>query len=164
MTIPSFPHAFSGNPGGIRTAPPIKAFRGDDLGTRASSADPTFEGGREVHEAQKGNSFSLPQTRQGAKRKIRKSDLDLFAPLRELTSILNSASAAGMTKILWLPCSSVGGRSMLRPYNFLCALCAFVVRIFFFRTLRSPPVSAVNPEIRRHSCPDCGSFRFPKSL
>jgi hypothetical protein len=25
----SFPHVFSGNPGGIRTGPPIKAFGGD---------------------------------------------------------------------------------------------------------------------------------------
>ena len=25
----SFPHAFGGNPGGIRTGPPIKAFGGD---------------------------------------------------------------------------------------------------------------------------------------
>jgi hypothetical protein len=28
---PSFPHAFSGNPGGIRTGPPIKTFGGDVL-------------------------------------------------------------------------------------------------------------------------------------
>ena len=28
----SFPHASSGNPGGIRTSPPIKTFGGDDLG------------------------------------------------------------------------------------------------------------------------------------
>src|SRR5687768_15664644 len=28
----SFPHACSGNPGGIRTGPPIKTFGGDDLG------------------------------------------------------------------------------------------------------------------------------------
>ena len=33
--IPSFPHAFSGNPGKIRTGPPIKAFGGDELGFRA---------------------------------------------------------------------------------------------------------------------------------
>jgi len=31
VTIPSFPHAFSGNPGEFRTGPPIKAFGGDDL-------------------------------------------------------------------------------------------------------------------------------------
>jgi hypothetical protein len=30
-TSPSFPHAFSGNPGGIRTGPPIKTFGGDGL-------------------------------------------------------------------------------------------------------------------------------------
>src|SRR5918996_156769 len=30
-TGPSFPHAFSGNPGGIRTGPPIKTFGGDGL-------------------------------------------------------------------------------------------------------------------------------------
>jgi hypothetical protein len=28
---PSFPHAFSGNPGDIRTGPPIKTFGGDTL-------------------------------------------------------------------------------------------------------------------------------------
>ena len=28
----SFPHASSGNPGGIRTGPPIKTFGGDDPG------------------------------------------------------------------------------------------------------------------------------------
>ena len=28
---PSFPHVFSGNPGGIRTGPPIKTFGGDGL-------------------------------------------------------------------------------------------------------------------------------------
>ena len=28
----SFPQASSGNPGGIRTRPPIKTFGGDDLG------------------------------------------------------------------------------------------------------------------------------------
>ena len=28
---PSFPHVFSGNPGGIRTGPPIKAFEVDDF-------------------------------------------------------------------------------------------------------------------------------------
>jgi hypothetical protein len=33
-TSPSFPHAFSGNPGGIRTGPPIKTFRGNGLGSR----------------------------------------------------------------------------------------------------------------------------------
>jgi hypothetical protein len=30
-SVPSFPHAFSGNPGGIRTGPRIKTFGGDDL-------------------------------------------------------------------------------------------------------------------------------------
>jgi hypothetical protein len=29
---PSFPHAFSGNPGEFRTGPPIEAFGGDNLG------------------------------------------------------------------------------------------------------------------------------------
>ena len=28
----SFPHAFSGNPGDIRTGPPIETFGGDDFG------------------------------------------------------------------------------------------------------------------------------------
>jgi hypothetical protein len=32
LTSPSFPHAFSGNPGGIGTGPPIKTFGGDVLG------------------------------------------------------------------------------------------------------------------------------------
>ena len=35
VSIPSFPHAFSGNPGEFRTGPPIKAFGGDELGLRA---------------------------------------------------------------------------------------------------------------------------------
>jgi hypothetical protein len=41
-TSPSFPHAFSGNPGGIRTGPPIKTFGGDGLGSRISSPQPQF--------------------------------------------------------------------------------------------------------------------------
>jgi hypothetical protein len=36
-TSPSFPHAFSGNPGEIRTGPPIKTFGGDGLGSGISS-------------------------------------------------------------------------------------------------------------------------------
>jgi len=35
VLLPSFPHAFSGNPGELRTGPPIKAFGGDELGRRA---------------------------------------------------------------------------------------------------------------------------------
>jgi hypothetical protein len=41
-TSPSFPHAFSGNPGGIRTGPPIKTFGGDGLGRLISSTQPQF--------------------------------------------------------------------------------------------------------------------------
>jgi hypothetical protein len=41
-TSPSFPHAFSGNPGGIRTGPPIKTFGGDGLESRISSPQPQF--------------------------------------------------------------------------------------------------------------------------
>jgi hypothetical protein len=37
---PSFPHAFSGNPGGFRTGPPIKAFGGDDFGSPIFTAAP----------------------------------------------------------------------------------------------------------------------------
>ncbi len=32
---PSFPHAFSGNPGEIRTGPPIRTFGGDAFGTNS---------------------------------------------------------------------------------------------------------------------------------
>jgi hypothetical protein len=35
VSVPSFPHAFSGNPGEFRTGPPIKTFGGDELGFRA---------------------------------------------------------------------------------------------------------------------------------
>ena len=35
VSVPSFPHAFSENPGGFRTGPPIKTFGGDELGCRA---------------------------------------------------------------------------------------------------------------------------------
>jgi len=38
----SFPHAFSGNPGGIRTGPPIRTFGGDGLGSLISSPQPQF--------------------------------------------------------------------------------------------------------------------------
>jgi hypothetical protein len=38
----SFPHAFSGNPGEIRTGPPIKTFGGDGLEGRISSPPPQF--------------------------------------------------------------------------------------------------------------------------
>ena len=31
VRVQSFPHAFSGNPGEIRTGPPIKTFGGDNL-------------------------------------------------------------------------------------------------------------------------------------
>jgi hypothetical protein len=41
-TSPSFPHVFSGNPGGIRTGPPIKTFGGDGFGSRISSLRPQF--------------------------------------------------------------------------------------------------------------------------
>jgi hypothetical protein len=41
-TSPSFPHAFSGNPGEIRTGPPIKTFGGDGLEGRISSPPPQF--------------------------------------------------------------------------------------------------------------------------
>ena len=36
LTTLSFPQAYSGNPGGIQTGPPIRAFGGDDLGEFAS--------------------------------------------------------------------------------------------------------------------------------
>src|SRR5918995_6910122 len=50
-TSPSFPHVFSGNPGGIRTGPPIKTFGGDGLGGRISSNPAAiFEGVHEAHE------------------------------------------------------------------------------------------------------------------
>ena len=35
VPLPSFPYAFSGNPGELRTGPPIKTFGGDELGCRA---------------------------------------------------------------------------------------------------------------------------------
>jgi tripartite-type tricarboxylate transporter receptor subunit TctC len=38
----SFPHAFSGNPGGIQNGPPIKTFRGDGLGRCISRSQPQF--------------------------------------------------------------------------------------------------------------------------
>jgi hypothetical protein len=38
----SFPHAFSGNPGEIRTGPPIKTFGGDGLRSRISSPQRQF--------------------------------------------------------------------------------------------------------------------------
>ena len=41
-TSPSFPHVFSGNPGEIRTGPPIKTFGGDGLGSRISSPQLQF--------------------------------------------------------------------------------------------------------------------------
>jgi hypothetical protein len=41
-TSPSFPHAFSGNPGGIRTGPPIKTLGGDGFKSRISSLHDTF--------------------------------------------------------------------------------------------------------------------------
>src|SRR6266542_2778140 len=41
-TSPSFPHVFSGNPGGIRTGPPIKTFGGDGFGSRIASPQPQF--------------------------------------------------------------------------------------------------------------------------
>ena len=42
LTSPSFPHAFSGNPGGIRTGPPIKTFGGDDFGVAFRLPQPQF--------------------------------------------------------------------------------------------------------------------------
>jgi hypothetical protein len=50
----SFPHVFSGNPGGIRTGPPIKAFGGDGFKavfTSGSHAAPF----QLRHEAHKGS-------------------------------------------------------------------------------------------------------------
>jgi hypothetical protein len=41
-TSASFPHAFSGNPGGIRTGPPIKTFGGDDFGVASLLPQPQF--------------------------------------------------------------------------------------------------------------------------
>jgi hypothetical protein len=41
-TSPSFPRAFSGNPGGIRTGPPIKTFGGDDFGVVSLLPQPQF--------------------------------------------------------------------------------------------------------------------------
>ena len=46
----SFAHASSGNPGGIRTGPPIKAFGADDLGeSHLFPSAAIFEGEREVY-------------------------------------------------------------------------------------------------------------------
>jgi hypothetical protein len=50
-TIPSFPHAFSGNPGGIRTGPPIKTFGVTVMGTRISARQPQFS--KEITKATK---------------------------------------------------------------------------------------------------------------
>src|SRR4029453_6305581 len=50
-TSPSFPHAFSGNPGEIRTGPPIKTFGGDGLGSRISAPQPLFS--KEITKATK---------------------------------------------------------------------------------------------------------------
>jgi hypothetical protein len=45
----SFPQASSGNPGGIRTGPPIKTFGGDDLGeSHLLTSAAIFEGDHEV--------------------------------------------------------------------------------------------------------------------
>jgi hypothetical protein len=49
-TSPSFPHAFSGNPGEIRTGPPIKTFGGDGFGVAFFAPAVIFEGGREEHQ------------------------------------------------------------------------------------------------------------------
>ena len=50
----SFPHASSGNPGGIRTGPPIKTFGGDDLGeSHLFTSAAIFQGGHEVYEERK---------------------------------------------------------------------------------------------------------------
>jgi hypothetical protein len=49
-TSPSFPHAFSGNPGGIRTGPLIKTFGGDDFGVASLRLSQIFEGGHEEHD------------------------------------------------------------------------------------------------------------------
>ena len=49
-TSPSFPHAFSGNPGGIRTGPPIKTFGGDDFGVALFAPAAIFKGAHEGHE------------------------------------------------------------------------------------------------------------------
>jgi hypothetical protein len=35
VPLPSFPYAFSGNPGELRTGPTMKTFGGDGLGRRA---------------------------------------------------------------------------------------------------------------------------------
>ena len=50
----AFPHAYSGNPGGIRTGPPIKTFGGDAVGESHLCSPQTaiFEGGREEYEVQ----------------------------------------------------------------------------------------------------------------
>jgi hypothetical protein len=42
-TSPSFPHAFSGNPGGIRTGPPIKTFGVTALGVALFVSAAIFE-------------------------------------------------------------------------------------------------------------------------
>jgi hypothetical protein len=46
--IPSFPRAFSGNPGEIRTGPPIKTFGGDDFWESHSHPQPNFQRRRRV--------------------------------------------------------------------------------------------------------------------
>jgi hypothetical protein len=49
-TTLSFPHASSGNPGGIRPGPPIKTFGGDDLGDlHLFTSAAIFVGGHEDH-------------------------------------------------------------------------------------------------------------------
>src|SRR5918996_1701120 len=54
-TSPSFPHGFSGNPGGIRTGPPIRTFGGDGFGVASLRPNQIFEGGHEVNEERKLN-------------------------------------------------------------------------------------------------------------
>jgi hypothetical protein len=53
----SFPHASSGNPGGIRTGPPIKTFGGDDLSeSHLFTSAAIFQAGHEAYEERKDRS------------------------------------------------------------------------------------------------------------
>jgi hypothetical protein len=71
---PSFPHAFSGNPGGVRMGPRLKHSGVTAFGSRISLPAATFKGGHEdpsAAEPQPKNSEHSPSRTQSSQRKER---------------------------------------------------------------------------------------------
>jgi hypothetical protein len=109
-TSPSFPHAFSGNPGGIRTGPPIKTFGGDDFGVASLRPAAIFE--EETLEA----SRKKPAKKRAGSRLIAYIDTSVLLPYT-ITQAVEEARYRSTEKFV---CKNTR-RCLIRSCFLLCA-------------------------------------------